>query len=65
MTTVETNIGNALLAAKEIIAQMIAKGFGEAVWVYALSCSIAENFNLTRDQSIIIIEEALKLVEKQ
>ena len=62
MTTLELNIANALSTAKEVLVQMIAQGFSETKYVFALSNMLAENFNLTKDQSIIVIENALKLV---
>ncbi len=62
MTTQEFNIGKALLTAKEVLIQMINKGFGEDKYVFALSNMLCENFKITKEQSIIIIEEALKTI---
>ena len=61
MTTQENNIGNALLTAKELLTQMLSQGFGETKYVFALSNMLVEKFNLTKEQSIIVIENALKL----
>ena len=61
MTTKEINIANALLTAKEILLQMINKGFGETKHVFALSNMLVEKFNLTQEQSTIVIENAFKL----
>jgi hypothetical protein len=61
MTTQEINIANALITAKEVLTQMIAQGFGEAKEVFAVSNMIQDRFNLTQDQSIVVIEEALKI----
>ena len=62
MTTQELNIANALLTAKEVLVQMIAQGFGETKYIFVLSNMLVEKFNLTKEQSIIVIENALKLV---
>jgi hypothetical protein len=61
MTTLELNIANALSTAKEVLVQMLAQGFGETKYVFALSNMLVEKFNLTKEQSIIVIENALKL----
>ena len=61
MTTQENNIGNALLTAKELLTQMLSQGFGETKYVFALSNMLVEKFNLTQEQSTIVIENALKL----
>ena len=61
MTAKELNIANALQTAKKAITQMLSQGLGETEFVFALSNMISENFNLTQDQSIIVIEEALKI----
>ena len=61
MTTQETNIANALSTAKEALLQMLAQGFGETKYTFALSNMLVENYNLTQNQSLIVIENALKL----
>lgn len=61
MTTQENNIANALLTAKEVLVQMLANGFGEIKYVFTLSNMLVEKFNLTQEQSTIVIENALKL----
>ena len=61
MTTQENNIANALSTAKEILTQMLAQGFGETKHVFALSNMLIEKFNLTQNESTIVIENALKL----
>ena len=61
MTTQELNIANALLTAKEVLNQMLSQGLGETKFVFALSNILSEKFNLTQDQSILVIEEALKI----
>ena len=61
MTTQEINIANALLTAKEFIATLSAQGLGEVKFIFAVSNILVDKFNLTQDQSIIILEEALKL----
>lgn len=61
MTTQELNIVKALETAKEVLTQMLAQGLGETKFVFALSNMLSEKFNLTKDQSIIVIEEALKI----
>jgi tRNA U34 5-methylaminomethyl-2-thiouridine-forming methyltransferase MnmC len=62
MATLELNIANALSTAKEVLVQMITQGFSETKYVFALSNMLVEKFNLTKDQSIIVIENAFKLV---
>ena len=61
MTTQENNIGNDLLTAKELLTQMLSQGFGETKYVFALSNMLVDKFNLTQEQSTIVIENALKL----
>ena len=61
MTTQEINIAKALFTAKEMVSKMITNGFGETKFVFALSNMISKEFNLTQSESIVVIEEALKL----
>ena len=61
MSTQEINIANALLTAKEFIANLLSQGLADAKYIFAVSNILVEKFNLTQDQSIIILEEALKL----
>lgn len=61
MTAQENNIVNALSTAKELLTQMLSQGFGETKYVFALSNMLVEKFNLTQEQSTIVIENALKL----
>ena len=61
MKTQELNIANALLTAKEVLVQMLDKGFGETKYIFALSNMLVDKFNLTQEQSTIVIENALKL----
>ena len=61
MTTQENNIANALLTAKEVLVKMLSQGFGETKYVFALSNMLVEKFNLTKEESTIVIENALKL----
>ena len=61
MTAQENNIVNALSTAKELLTQMLSQGFGETKYVFALSNMLADKFDLTQEQSAIVIENALKL----
>lgn len=61
MTTQETNIANALFTAKEILTKMLAQGLGDAQHLFVVSNMLCDTYNLTRDQSIVILEEALKI----
>jgi hypothetical protein len=61
MTTKQLNIAAALNTATEMIKRMLSQGFGEEKYVFALSNMICENYNLTQKESIIIIEEAVKI----
>ena len=61
MTTQELNIVNALSTAKEVLVQMLDQGFGETKYIFALSNMLVDKFNLTQEQSTIVIEKALKL----
>ena len=61
MTTQNSNIANALTASKLMLTQMLAKGLGEAKYTFALSNVLCENYNLTKEESLIVIEEALKI----
>ena len=40
---------------------MLAQGFGETKYIFALSNMLVDKFNLTKEQSTIVIENALKL----
>lgn len=61
MTTQELNIANALNDSTEVLKQMISKGMNNAKYIYGLSSMLIEKYNLTRDQSVIVIENALKI----
>lgn len=62
MTTQEINIENALMTSKLALTKMLKNGFGSnPKHIFALSNMLCENYNLTQDQSIIVIEEALKI----
>jgi hypothetical protein len=61
MTTQQLNIANALMTAKEILTKMLAQGLGDAKHLFVVSNMLCDTYNLTREQSIIILEEALKI----
>jgi hypothetical protein len=61
MTTSELNFANALMTAKEILTKMLAQGLGDAQYLFVVSNMLCDTYNLTQDQSIIILEEALKI----
>ena len=61
MTTQELNIANALTTAKEVLVQMLAQGFGEIKYVFALSNMLVEEFDLTEGRRIMVVECGLKL----
>ena len=61
MTTQELNIVNALSTAKEVLVQMLAQGFGETKYIFFFFNMLVDKFNLTQEQSTIVIENALKL----
>lgn len=61
MTTQNLNIANALQTAKEVLTKMLAQGLSEAKFMFGLSNMLIENYNLTQDQSVMIIEESLKI----
>jgi hypothetical protein len=61
MTNQELNIANALQTAKEMLNKMLDQGLSGAKFTFALSNILCSKFNLTQDQSIIVIEEALKI----
>ena len=44
-----------------MLTQMLAQGLGEAKYTFALSNVLCEKYNLTKDESLAIIENALKL----
>ena len=62
MTQAELNIGQALLVTREILVNMMAQGIGQDQHVFALSNRIAHEFNLTREQALTVIENALKTI---
>ena len=62
MTALELNVGNAILTAKEVITKMMSQGLGEAKYIYAVSKMLSEKYELTMDQSIVVIEETLKMM---
>lgn len=57
----KNTVANALLTAKEVLTQMLSNGTSDDKAFFALSSALIERYNLTRDESIIIIEEALKI----
>lgn len=61
MTTQNLNIANALQTAKEVLTQMLSQGLSDAKFMFGLSNMLIEKYDLTQDESIIIIEEALKI----
>ena len=61
MTPAQLNIANALMTAKEILTKMLAQGLGDAQHLFVVSNMLCETYNLTCDQSIVILEEALKI----
>ena len=61
MTTQNLNIANALQTAKEVLTQMLAQGLGDTKSIFAVTNMISETYSLTKDQSIIVMEEALKI----
>ena len=61
MTTQQINTANALITAKEIITKMLSQGLSKGKYVFALSNMLSNEFNLTQDESVIVIEEALKI----
>lgn len=62
MKAQELNIAKALETAKEVLTQMVQQGLGDAKFVFALSNMLCESFNLTQNQSIVVIEQAFKTV---
>ena len=62
MKTLEINITTALQTTKEILTAMMSQGLADAKFTFALSNMISEKYDLTQEQSILIIENALKLV---
>jgi len=56
------NIAKALQFTKEMLTQMLAQGLGDSKDVFALSNVLCSRFSFTQDQSMVIIDEALKLV---
>lgn len=62
MTIQEENILRALNAAKASLEQMIDQGFGDTKYLFALESMLSDNFNLSQDQTLIVIEEALKII---
>lgn len=61
MKTTELNIGKAILTSKEALTKMIAQGFTDAKYIFALSNMLMQNFNLNQAQATEVIEESLKL----
>ena len=61
MTSQEINIANALMTAREVLSKMLCQGIGGAEHVFAVSNMIQDRFNITEDQSLIVMEEALKI----
>jgi len=62
MTQAELNILEALTVTREILNKMMDQGIGQDQHVFALSNRISHEFNLTRDQALIVIENALKSI---
>ncbi|QQV90546.1 hypothetical protein Danklef1_62 [Polaribacter phage Danklef_1] len=61
MTTQDLNIVNALQTAKEVLTKMLSQGLSDSKFMFGLSNMLSEKYNLTQNQSIVIIEEALKI----
>jgi hypothetical protein len=62
MATLEINTVKAFLTAKEVLKHMIQQGFGETRYIFALSNRLITEFNLTQEQSTLIIENALNTI---
>jgi hypothetical protein len=56
------NIGNALIAAQEILKGMLSQGLGDAKHVYGATKAISLEFGLSMEDALIVMENALKLV---
>lgn len=61
MSNKELNIGNALLTSVEILKRMISGGLNDPKMFLYVSNMLTEEFCLTREESIIVIENAVKL----
>ena len=61
MSAQNQNIANALQTATEVLTKMLSQGLSDAKFMFGLSNMLSQKYNLTQDQSIIIIEEALKI----
>ena len=59
MTTQELNIANALSTAKEVLVQMLAQGFGETKYVFALSNMLVEKFKQYKNHLVICQETSV------
>ncbi|QQV91217.1 hypothetical protein Freya10_1 [Polaribacter phage Freya_10] len=61
MTTQNLNIANALLTAKKAVRSLLDNGISGEEKIYELSKAIGTTFKLTPNQTLIIMEEALKI----
>ena len=61
MTTQELNIANALVTAVEVVKEMLKNGFSEGVYVFKLSEMLQREYNISKADSIVIIEKSLEL----
>jgi len=61
MTLSSLTIANALITAKNVLNKMLSEGLSDPKYTFALSNLLCEKYNLTKDESLAIIENALKL----
>jgi hypothetical protein len=62
MTTEEINIANAILDANDVLIKMMQQGISEPKFYFAAANMLSQKYNLTLDQSIIILNKALELI---
>lgn len=62
MTTQELNIANALSTAVDILPAILKNGISSDEEIYEIMKAVGTKYNLNLDQTIIVFEDALKIV---
>ena len=59
---VDLNVANALLTAKDLLSAMMANGIADPKTCLLASNALQQKFNLSQDDAIVVLNNALKLI---
>lgn len=62
MTEKELTIIEALITTIDVAKEMLKNGLAEDIYVFKLSKMLQRKYNLSEDETIVIIEEAIKSI---